>query len=255
MGYVYWEQFNEIEAFTTNRKGGTSNPPFDTFNQAYHVGDNHEDVHSNRLRIYKDFKIKPLHLVTTHQSHSTVISKVTQHDLGAGENAYETGIPADALYTYEKDIALGIFHADCVPVFLYDKKAGLIGIIHAGQKGSLKGVTQIAVQYLIDHEGIKPEDLYAYLGPSLTFSHNVIDADLKANIIALGPDYIHSIKETNGQTFFDVPLLNYLQLRRVGVPAVNITISDLCTYENKDLFFSCKRNELTGRQMSVIKFR
>ncbi len=255
MGYMKWDRFSDIDAFTTTRQGGVSLPPFDTFNLAYHVGDNHEDVFKNRQIIYKDFKIKPLHLVCAYQSHGTVIAKVSPKHYGCGELQYESGIPADALYTEEKDVALGIFHADCVPVFLYAKKDGIIGVIHAGQTGTLKGVTAIAIQHLIDFEGVDPKEIYAFLGPSLTFSHNVIDEDMKKKVIALGPEFVYGLKETNGETFLDVALLNFLQLRSKGIPAVNITISDLCTFENKDLFFSYKRNNLTGRQMSVIKFK
>ncbi len=255
MGYIKWDRFSEIEAFTTTRQGGVSLPPFDTFNLAYHVGDNHEDVFKNRQMLYKDFKIKPLHLVCAYQSHGTVVAKVSPKHYGWGELQYESGIPADVLYTEEKDVALGIFHADCVPVFLYAKKDGIIGVVHAGQTGTLKGVTAAAIQHLIDFEGVDPKEIYAFLGPSLTFSHNVIDEEMKQQVINLGPEFVYGLKETNGQTFLDVPLLNFLQLRSKGLPAANITISDFCTFENKDLFFSYKRNNLTGRQMSVIKFK
>ncbi|MCX5775135.1 MAG: polyphenol oxidase family protein [Firmicutes bacterium] len=255
MGYIKWTQFSEIEAFTTTRQNGVSKQPFDSFNQAFYVGDNADDVKHNRAQIYKDFRIRPLHLVTTHQSHSTVIAKVTSKNLGAGETSFESGVTGDALYTYDKNIALGIFHADCVPVFLYAKKAGLIAIIHAGQIGTLKGVTEKSVHYLIDKEGISADDIHAFLGPSLSFSHNIIDAEMKASVIALGEDYIHGLKETNGETFLDIPLINFIQLRNAGVPSLNITLSEFCTYENKDLFFSTKRNPLTGRHLSIIKFK
>jgi len=255
MGYIKWGQFNEIEAFTTTRQNGVSKQPFDSFNQAYYVGDNTEAVRHNREQIYKDFRIRPRHLITTHQSHSTVITKVTSKDLGAGDASFESGITADALYTYDKNIAIGIFNADCVPVFIYAKKAGLIAIIHAGQAGTLKGITEKSIHYLIENEGISADDIHAYFGPSLTFSHNIINAEMKATVIGLGEDYIHGLKETNGETFLDIPLINFIQLRKAGVPSLNITMSELCTFENKDLFFSAKRNPLTGRQLSVIKFK
>jgi len=255
MGYIKWNQFNEIEAFTTTRQNGHSKQPFDSFNQAFYVGDNFEDVKHNREQIYKDFRIRPRHLITTHQSHSTVVVKVTSKDIGAGETSFDSGITGDALYTYEKNLAIGIFHADCVPVFLYAKKAGLIAIIHAGQAGTLKGITEKSIRHLIDKEGVSADDIHAYLGPSLTFSHNTINAEMKASVIALGEDYIRSLKETNGETFLDIPLINFIQLRRAGVPSLNITMSEYCTYENKELFFSAKRNPLTGRQLSIIKFK
>ena len=255
MGSIKWSQFAEIEAFTTTRQNGVSKQPFDSFNQAYYVGDNFEDVKHNREQIYKDFRIRSRHLITTHQNHSTVIVKVTAKDLGAGETSFESGITGDALYTYDKNLAIGIFHADCVPVFIYAKKAGLIAIIHAGQAGTLKGVTEKSIRHLIEKEGVSADDIHACLGPSLSFSHNIVDADMKAKVIALGEDYTHGLKETNGDTFLDIPLINFIQLRKAGVPSLNITMSEYCTYENNELFFSTKRNPLTGRHLSIIKFR
>lgn len=255
MGYIKWSQFNEIEAFTTTRQNGISKQPFDSFNQGYYVGDNFEDVKHNRAQIYKDYRIRSRHLITAHQSHSTVIAKVTSKDLGAGETSFESGITGDALYTYDKNVAIGIFHADCVPVFIYAKKAGLIAIIHAGQTGTLKGITEKSIHHFIEKEGVSADDIHAYLGPSLSFSHNIINAEMKSNVIALGEDYIRGLKETNGETFLDIPLINFIQLRKAGVPSLNITMSEYCTYENKDLFYSTKRSPLTGRHLSVIKFK
>lgn len=252
MEFNSWTPYKYITALTTKRKGGLSKGPFRELNLAFHVGDKYNDVLANRKLLLDALKLDQNHLVTTFQSHSDVIKKVTLHDAGAGATSFESGVAADALYTYEKHLALAIFHADCVPVFLFDKVKKWVAIVHAGMTGTLKSITKKSVAHLIENEGSNPEDIHAYLGPALAFDQNPIDEKMMHAILAMNPDFHYAIKKSEGVYYLDVPLLNFGQLRDIGIPSNNITASGIDTFSNKDDYFSYAREKVTGRHLSLI---
>ncbi len=252
MFYIKWNKIPGVIALTTTRKNGHSSAPYDSFNLAYQVGDNYEAVKSNRQELCNDLNIDEDSLITTFQSHSDVIIKIDESFKGCGKDSFESGVKADALYTTSKGVALGIFHADCVPVFISSKDGTLVGIIHAGEKGTFKEIVLKSLLTIINNEEINPEDLLVHIGPSCTFSHNIVTMNGKEIIKKYGEKYLFAFKATNGVTFMDLPLINYLQAREAGIPSNNISVYDGCTYENKDLFFSYRRDKVTGRHLSII---
>jgi hypothetical protein len=252
MEYNSWNAYKYITAITTKRNGGFSKGPFAKANFAFHVGDSQNDVTANRQALLRDLGLHEKQLITTYQSHSDIIKKVAHADGGGGAFSFESGIPADALYTYDKHLALAIFHADCVPVFLFDKVKKLVAIIHAGMAGSLKAITEKAINHLVKHEGSRPQDIFAYSGPSLTFAYNPIDETTKTAILSLNPDFHYAIKKSDGIFYLDVPLLNYGQLRKAGIPSSNITMSGIDTFSHPDEYFSATREKQTGRHLSII---
>ena len=239
-------------AGTTTRHGGTSIPPFDALNMAFHTGDKRESVQKNRELFSKTIKVDLNRMIFSNQSHSTVIKRVTYKDAGSGVNAYEDGVTADALYTTESNLLIGIFHADCVPVFIFHPKLPLIAIIHAGTIGSLKGITNLAIKQLVKEIKIHPGELIAHLGPSLDFAHHPISESKSIELLRSNPDYGAIIKKIGGTSYLDIPLLNYLQLVDAGLTPKNIHVSNLDTYSNPKDYFSFDRDEKTGRHVSFI---
>lgn len=253
MGYINWDLLPNVVAFTSDRNDGYSKKPYQSFNQAFQVGDQKDDVILNRKKLCLDHHLSMERLILAYQQHTDIIMKVDSSMLGRGQDSFESGVgPADALYTYESNLALGIFHADCVPVFFAAPKHHLVGIIHAGKTGTLKKVVYKSLMYIIQEEHIAPEDLYVHLGPALTFSHCLLEKTPEEFIKTYGEDFLKGMKSTSGVHFLDVPLLNVIQARDAGIPSTHISVYDGCTFENESLFFSYKRDKTTGRHLSVI---
>lgn len=256
MGYIYWQNTKDVLAFTTDRNDGFSSSPFASFNQAYQVGDNQENVLKNRKKLCADHGIDFEHLITCYQQHTDQIRKVDSSMLKAGAFSFESGVgPCDALYTTEKGIALGVFHADCVPVFVYAPKHHLVGIIHAGAQGTFEKIVLKSIKTILENEQISPNDLYVHLGPSISFSHFIVPTDSETLLREIGESFSYGVKETNGTTFVDLPLLNVIQAREAKIPARNISVYEGCTYEEDNLFYSYRREKNTGRHLSVICLR
>lgn len=246
-------QFTNIIAATTTRLGGVSLPPFDANNLALHVGDDVTKVQQNRLTTLQSLNIAPLSTVFTYQYHSDTIVKVEKQDKGRGFSSFEEGIRADALYTKEKDVALAIYHADCVPVFIYVPTKHLVAIIHAGEEGSINHITQKSLLHIMKEENILPHEIYAAMGPSLSFSHRIISEEKAFALMQKDEIIQKSIKATLPNYFLDLPLLNFLDLRSLGIPVVNITLSNECTFEQNEKYYSGAKEKVTGRNISIIK--
>jgi copper oxidase (laccase) domain-containing protein len=85
-------------------------------------------------------------------------------------------VPAvDALITADPGICLGIYVADCGPVWLVDPVRRAIGCVHSGRKGTDAGVVPSAIGAMVDHFGCDPAQMIAQLGPCIRPPHYEVD--------------------------------------------------------------------------------
>ncbi len=241
-----------VFAATTVRFGGVSKPPFDELNLGFQTGDAHEYIQQNWTRLSKQLPSTLYPFVLTYQSHSTVIQKVTLADAGKGTQAFEDGIKADALYTTDKQLPIGIFHADCVPVFLSHTTLPLIAVIHAGTPGTINRVTSVVIYQLCTSENVLARDFTVSFGPSLDFVNQPLTTEDVYRLLNAHPHVAPGIKMIGGSFYLDTPLLNYLQLVERGVLPEHIHIHPLDTFANPKLFFSAARDVKTGRHVSFM---
>ncbi len=251
--------YPELFHFITTREGGCSKIPFQTFNLALHVGDKREDVLQNRSRLARSLHLSPQKIITSNQVHGTQISRVAQDIKGnATENHFQSAGECDGLITDQRDLCLLVFIADCVPVFLFDRRKKVIAVIHAGWKGTIGKITQNAVQQMKSAWGCKPQDILCAIGPSIgpccyQVGPEVISRVKKA--FPAGERPIHSIT-SDGKGYFNLWQANKIQLLHCQIPDDNIVVADLCTYCHPDIFFSNRREgRATGRFAAGILLR
>jgi YfiH family protein len=250
---IFWPRFkDEIVAFTTTRQGGFSKDSYASLNLAYHVGDDPKMVKKNRAKLFQEMNLTEKNTVIVHQFHSDIAHYATKDDAGRGYDMFESGVHADALYTHESNLALGIYHADCVPVFIYIPSKKVVAVIHAGKEGTLSEITFKTVMEMMKKYNVTGEEIYAFLGPSLTFGHRIITEEEAHHILETYPSLYYGVKGGDDTYFLDLPFINFMQLRNLGVPSTQIDVFDDCTYENADDFFSYARDKATGRMMSFI---
>ena len=216
-------------------------------NLAYQVDDG-EGVKDRRKLLADLLNVDSNRFVFVHQHHSDKIQKVTLNDLGKGTDCFESGVDVDALYTYEKNVPLCIFHADCVPIFFIDETTNLVGIIHAGFKGTLIHVAYKAIEQVINDENIKVSNLKFYIGPYRLPDSFVVDKETKQKIIDAG--FESAIKDGH----FDNGLANIIDLRKLGVKDEQISLSNLDTYSD-NRFYSAYQKTPVGRLVSLIMLK
>ena len=216
-------------------------------NMAYQV-DEGRNVKEHRLLLADLIKTDLDRFVFVHQHHSDKIQKVTLSDLGKGKDSFIDGVDVDALYTYEKDIPLCIFHADCVPIFFVDESKDLVGIIHAGYKGTLIHVAYKAIKKVIEDESVDPNNLKFYIGPYRMPQSFIIDETSKKEIIEAGFE-----NAINGDQF-DNGLANVLDLKRLGIKNEQIVFANFDTFTD-DRLYSAYQKTPVGRLVSLIMLK
>jgi len=235
--------------------GGNQIGDLKGLNVAYHVGDDPKNVLNNRRYLANKLQMPLDQWVFCEQLHTTDIYKVTNSDLGAGVYDFKSGIPAtDGLYTTESNIVLATFYADCTPLYFYAPNHHLVGVAHAGWSGTVNGIMHKMLQALKETEKIKPEDILVAIGPSIgrnvyQVDDRVINNVMKSKVLNVNDTYDDV---GGGQYKFDAKLLNYKQALHEGIPTENILVSSYCTYTQRDLFYSHRRDTKTGRMLSFI---
>lgn len=238
MKYIKVEQFdNSVIAFTTTNELG---------NMGYQVGNNNQQVIASRQKLAKDFNLNIEDYVYTYQFHSTILKRIDRNQIDKGTYSFESGVRADALYTKDYNIPLCVFHADCVPIFVYDKTIPLVGIIHAGKKGSIDEITFKSLLNLIINEGVDPRNLRLHLGPSLSKERELINEEEKQYLI------MHGYDSCVNDNKLDKAKLNIEQALRLGVLKENITQSDVDTFSNEFTYSASNFDKEEGRMVSII---
>lgn len=160
-----------IKVVYTTRLGGVSQGDYASLNLSYKVGDSKEAVAANRRALVSELGL-PIRLVS--QIHS---SRVYDADKTDPVSLDRKSPEADAQVTRRRDQFLGIFAADCLPVFLADPQAGVIGAAHCGRKGLMAGIIESTVALMVD-KGADPAHILATLGPSICSDCYQVEADL-----------------------------------------------------------------------------
>lgn len=241
-----------IARFTT-RHGGQGRPPYDTFNLGLHVGDRDRTVLMNRQHLADLVSVPLNHWVMMEQVHGANIKKVTKEDIGKGIRSIDTSIPqVDGLYTADAHVMLGALYADCVPLYLLEPRKGLIGIAHAGWRGTSLNIGGRMIRQWIDDEHSTPSEIYAAVGPAIGFHNYEVDDKVIQAIQTLNVplDNVYHTKP-NGHYQLDLQELNRLLLIEQGLKETNVFKTSYNTAET-NRFFSHRVEGQTGRMMGFI---
>src|SRR5215475_7683644 len=124
-------------------------------------------VHGFSVRmVNRDAALAALHatdlsLYTLKQVHGDEIVVVDR------ANVWEEKPEADGMITSRPGTLLGIATADCVPVLMVAPERGIAAALHAGWRGTLKGISLRAAELLASQWGVQPQSLNVALGPAI----------------------------------------------------------------------------------------
>lgn len=158
----------------------------------------------------------------------------------------ETIGEADGLITQEKNIWLKVGVADCVPIFCYEPKIKMIGVAHAGWKGTLKEIAGKMVLHIVRHGG-RAENIFVATGPYIhDCCYNVGDNRF-LEFKNLFPNEVFKKPR-----FLDLGKICALQMIKLGVPEKHIEISGICTKCNHGDFFSYRAGDRNVNNVGII---
>lgn len=242
-------------AGTTLRDEGFSKTPFNSANMAFYVGDNYDDVMKNRQALADLIHIPLDRWVIPKITHSTNFRRVYADDGGKGaRDEASSFFDCDGLYTFEKDVLLGVFHADCSAMLITHEPSGLCAAIHSGWAGSVKQIVTLFCEHIRDNEGIPLDEIKVFLSPSIGKMNFEIGLSVILQMENLGLNYLPYVQEINPTTYaFDFVGLNIEQFLNLGVKKENIIQIHDDVYELSSHYYSYRRdNKVTGRHLTFI---
>lgn len=215
------------------REGGVSGGIYASLNAGTGSKDDAEHVRMNRARIAAAFDLAPEKLLGVHQVHSPTAVLIDAP--WSGERPH-----ADALVTTTPGVVISILTADCTPVLLADKDAGVIGAAHAGWKGALTGVLDSVVATM-EAKGAKRERIAAAIGPCIHQASYEVGPEFLARFVEANPAHQSFFTAgRNDRRLFDLPGFCAAELAALGVG--NIETLPLDTYAHPSLLFSHRRS-------------
>lgn len=256
----------EITAGFTGRQGGASKKPYDSLNCAFHVGDAPEDVLTNRGALAEALDFKPEAWTCGEQTHGAEIAVVREADRGRGQKDRTSAFQAtDGLLTDVPGVFLTSFYADCVPLYFYDPVHQVVGLAHAGWKGTVAQIAAAMVSKMETIYGSHAQDIIAAIGPSIGDCCYEVDDYVMEHVHRLEGDLSKSTETASTVELYRTSdtdenkyMLNLKEMNRrimikAGILPTHIECTSWCTSCNQDLFFSYRKEDgVTGRMTSWI---
>lgn len=224
------------------RHGGLSDPPYESLNTSYTVGDRPENVTGNLTRIKE--VIGAHRLIFMNQSHGDQILLLREsRHVSFGEIS-----SADAIITDIPGVAAMVRQADCQGVILFDPKKRVLANVHCGWRGHVQNILKKTVIRMKVSLDCNESDLLAAIGPSLGpccaefVSHKEIFPE---------PFEQFMVREN----YFDLWSTSRWQLEGAGLRKENIEVAGICTRCCTDLFYSYRGEGKTGRFGTIAMLR
>jgi hypothetical protein len=277
-----------VHGFSTRQGGVSEAYGGGQLNLGFTEEDAAKNVERNRERLLRKLKAEDgaenrWPLVLAKQVHSATIHRVYGRRgpewarLRKGKVEATAG---DGLITNTPGVLLGVKVADCFAVIVADRRRKAVGVFHAGWRGTVQRIVEKGVGEMRRQLGCDPEDLVAAIGPGIggccyeigeevenefdsQFAYSkelfedVFDSwSLKTKYPML---FLNQRAPGHGEAamsrHLDLVKANWCQLLDAGVPAENIESLDLCTACHTELFFSYRKERVTGRMLAVVGVR
>lgn len=155
---------------------------------------------------------------------------------------------ADALITKEVGVPLTVRSADCLPIFIFDPQTKAVGLVHAGWRGTHKGIVKNTIQRMALEWKTDPQHLKVAFGPAIRVCCYQVGAEFKEYF----PQEIHQISD---EFYLDLVLANKNQLLGWGVKSENISDCGICTCCDSRFFSYRREGKNTGRMISLMMLR
>jgi len=224
-----------VRAHVSTRHGGVSPEPWRSLNFSVLRGDTPERVCENRQRLAGALGQDPATFVHCRQVHGTGIAKVD------GTNAGQVMDGSDGLITDTPGLPLSLVFADCVPLLIYDPAHHVLGICHAGWRGTVNGAASATLWAMQAAYDTEPALVRVCIGPSIGPQSYEVGPEVVALASLHLPDAQATLDYTNGtdaNPFFDLWQANVQWFVAAGVPPQQIEVAGIDTARNTAEFFS-----------------
>ncbi|MFN0313924.1 MAG: peptidoglycan editing factor PgeF [Burkholderiales bacterium] len=230
-----WPAPKNVRAMITTRQGGASVGPYAGMNLGSAVNDEPATVEANRAFLRSHL---PSDARWLRQVHGTRAIDAAQ---------WHAGIEADACVTRAANVVCAVMSADCIPVLLCDPEGRAVAAAHAGWRGLSAGILESAVRAM----EVSPPSLHAYLGPAIGPRAFEVGNDVYETFTQHDAKAATAFESAApGKWLCDLFRLARQRLADLGIHSIHG--GEHCTYSNPELFFSHRRDKVTGRMAALI---
>ena len=136
--------FKNVKHCFFSKNGGVSKDIYDSLNCGYGSDDEKKSILDNLSIVSKKMGVDKDNLFLMNQTHSNKVVIIKDN------NKNIRRVNSDALVTNQKNVAISVLTADCVPILIYDEINKIIGSIHAGWRGALDGIIENTLNEIIN---------------------------------------------------------------------------------------------------------
>jgi len=202
---------------------------------------NSEDV----KRICEEYNFNYIDLMYNTQVHGATVRVIKTID-----DKENNGEEADGLLTSLKNVPLLIFTADCVPLVFYDSEKRVVGLAHAGWRGTYDNIAGEIVEILIkDYKCVK-ENIKVIIGPSVSGDNYEVSYELVEKFAVYNIDNYY--KKCREKYYLDLWAINKGLLKCAGILEENITATNFCTVKDNNQFFSYRLDNATAKRIGTF---
>ena len=157
----------------------------------------------------------------------------------------------DGLVTDVSGVMLTTMHADCLPVYFFDRKKKVAALAHGGWRGTEKRISAAVITIMIREFGCDPADVKVHIGPGIGMCCFEVGPEVYEAFAGTHP-YIDEfaapaegavdVKEGPAHKYYiDLKGITARQVKDEGIPPANISVSPHCTCCEPELFISYRR--------------
>ena len=237
--------------FSTREGGITVDPPKASLNLSWTRCGSPEEVIANFKIFAEGAGIDYDDMAVVNHEHGANVLRIAHEHRGRG--FYKDPLPpCDGIITDDPTVTLVTSHADCGAYFFYDPVH--CAMAHAGWKGTLLRIGAEMARRMAEEFDTDPSDIIAATGPCICRDCFEVDADLGEKFQSeFGYPGI-SRPGRQGKAYVDLELAAAVQFVEAGIRPESITLMNACTYENRQHFFSHRRDKgITGSMAAYIK--
>ena len=233
------KKFNNINHCFFSKNGGVSHGVYKSLNCGLGSYDRKEDVLENLDIVSKKIGPNIENLFTMNQTHSNKVVVINE------ENKHIQKVDSDALVTNQKNIAISVLTADCVPILIYDEVNQIIGSIHAGWKGALSGIIENTLDQIIKIS--KNAKINVAIGPCIGVNNYEVGEKF----------YAMFVQESKKNEYFFLPskknkflfdLRKYVNSKFKRPEIKHVDNIDFDTFSSNENFFSFRRSRKAGEE-------
>jgi len=234
-----FKNFKNIRHCFFSRNKGVSEGIYNSLNCGLGSSDKKENILKNLNIVSGKIGVSPKNLFLMNQTHSNKVVIIDEN------NRHIQRVNSDALITSQKNIAISVLTADCVPILIYDEVSQIIGCIHAGWKGAVNGIIKNTLSEIAKIS--KNTKINVAIGPCIGINNYEVGQDFYARFILESENnkkfFLQSI---NNKFLFD--LRKYVNSKFEEFEVNHIENIDFDTFSENKNFFSFRRSKQSGEE-------